>query len=277
LLKQQTKIAGNIQENTVESGESIQEKTARLAQTIFPKNRKKREQLSVQLTEMITRAQGKDILVIHSPGGWGNSHWEGLQEWEKSIVTGVTATLEKLGYNLVMMQYFRSGDRWGSHMRDTYKEAQFFLAGVSHRAEVMAEEVKFILQQLPQLKVVLVGASQGASFNNTVMMKLGEIERVYSIELGTFFPHMPRRQLTERNLAIDGNGLMRDPMCHRDLWSGFKAYLGAFGRWFRHRIIGQKVKFTNCINTPGHEYKWEYPEVHRRITEFLTAKFREKR
>ena len=37
-----------------------------------------------------------------------------MQGWEKSIVTGVTATLEKLGYSQIMRQYFRSGDAlWG--------------------------------------------------------------------------------------------------------------------------------------------------------------------
>lgn len=276
-MRQQTKIDDNGQKSVNGSEQSVREKSAELAKKLFPGNSKKQEELSDRLVQTISQVQNKDLLVIHSPGGWGNSRWEDLQEWEKSIVTGVTSALTKLGYSLIMVQYFRSGPTWASHMKDVFKEAQFFFAGVSYRAEVMAEEVKFIIQQLPQIKVVLVGASQGASFNNTVMMKLGEADRVYSVELGTFFPHMPRRKLTERNLAIDSNGFMRDPMCNRDLWAGFKAYLGAFIRWFRHRIIGQKVKFTNCINTPGHEYKWEYPEVHRRITEFLTGKFQEKR
>jgi hypothetical protein len=87
---------------------------------------------------------------------------------------------------------------------------------------------------------------------------------------------MRRRQLTTRNLAIDSNGLMRDPMCHRDLWKGTKAYFIAFVRWFKYKAQGNPQKFTNCINTPGHEYQWEYPEVHGRITEFLTAVFGEK-
>lgn len=276
-MKQQTKIADNDQREMIDSEQSITSEIANLAYRLFPRSGKKRDNLIIRLRETITKAQGKDFLVIHSPGGWGNSNWEDLQEWEKSIVTGVTATLEKLGYTQIMVQNFRSGNSWASHMKDIYKEIQFHMAGISYRAEVLAEEIRFILKQLPGLQVVLVGASQGASFNNAVMIILGKIERVYSIELGTFFPHMHRRKLTERNLAIDSNGFMRDPMCNRDLWAGFKAYLGAFIRWFRHRMIGQKVKFTNCINTPGHEYKWDYPEVHGRIIEFLSTKFKEKR
>ena len=226
---------------------------------------------------MYSAAIDKDILIVHSPGGWGNSHFqEGLQDWEKSIVTGVTATFEKLGYSCIMKQYFRSGDAlWGG--KSVYREAQFFLFGASYRAEVLAEELKFITMNLPKLRIVLVGASQGAAFNNKVMVHLGSVEKVYSIELGTFFAHMRRRQLTKRNLAIDSNGFMPDPMCHRDLWKGTKAYFMAFVRWFKYRAEGKRVKFTNCINTPGHEYQWEYPEVHGRITAFLTAVLGEKR
>ena len=85
-----------------------------MAAKLFPHNSKKRKLFFSGLQEMYSAARNKDVLVIHSPGGWGNTHWEGLQDWEKSIVTGVTATLEKLGYSCIMRQYFRSGDAlWG--------------------------------------------------------------------------------------------------------------------------------------------------------------------
>ena len=115
----------------------------------------------------------KDVLIIHSPGGWGNTRWDGLLEWEKSIVTGVTATLEKLGYSCTMKQYFRSGDTlWGG--TSWFKEGQFFLFGKNSRAEVLAAELSLIRKSLPKLSVVLVGASQGAAFDNMVMMKSGK-------------------------------------------------------------------------------------------------------
>ena len=276
MLKQQTKEASAIHDFTTDEAQSLKESANHLAAKLFPHNRKKRELFSNDLQEIYSSASNNDVLVIHSPGGWGNTHWDGLLDWEKSIVTGVTASVEKLGYSWVMKQYFRSGNAlWGG--RSVYKEAQFFFSGASYRAQVLAEELKFITVNLPKLSVVLVGASQGAAFNNRVMVELGNIERIYSIELGTFFAHVRHRQLTKRNLAIDSNGLMRDPMCQRDLWTGTKAYFRAFLHWFRYKMQGQKVKFTNCINTPGHEYRWGYPEVQGRITEFLTANFGEKR
>ena len=243
-----------------------------LARRLFKKPRQQ-DKVVARLQEMRTKAAGKDFLVIHSPGGWGNTRWDGLLDWEKSIVTGVTATLEKLGYSYAVVQYFRSGDRWIDHMRDVFKEAQFFFAGKSARADVTSEELKFLVQRLGGTRIILAGASQGAAFDNAVMQRLGNTERIYSIELGTFFPHMKRRTITERTLAIDSNGLMRDPMCQRELWAGIRSYIGAFYRWFKYRIRGKPVKFTHCINTPGHEYQWEYPAVHTNITDFLTAKF----
>jgi hypothetical protein len=276
LLKQQTKSGKAAAQSAAEKGQPIIEAAGQLAAKLFPHSSKKRKLFFGGLKDLYSSAHNKDVLIIHSPGGWGNTHWEGLLDWEKSVVTGVTATVEKLGYSSIMKQYFRSGDAlWGG--RSWFKESQFFLWGKNFRAEVFAEELNFITTNLPGLKIVLVGASQGAAFDNAVMTHLENAGSVYSIELGTFFAHMRRRILTQHNLAIDSNGLMSDPMCHRDLWKGTKSYFKAFVLWFKYEAHGKHVKFTDCINTPGHEYQWDYPEVHGRITKFLTNVLGEKR
>lgn len=275
MLKQRTKTISAVQTPGEAKNQTVNEPIQQLAVKLFPHSRKKQQVFFSNVRDIYLDCRDKDVLVLHSPGGWGNAHWDGVQDWEQSIVTGVTATIQKLGYSCIMKQYLRSGDDlWGGV--NLHREAQFFLIGVSYRAQVLAEELKFITMNLPKLRIVMVGASQGAAFNNMVTIELGDVERIYSIELGTFFSHMKRRKLTNRNLAIDSNGLIDDPMCHRNLWAGTKSYFKAFVRWFEYRAQGKHVKFTLCINTPGHEYKWEYPEVHGRITEFLTAVFGEK-
>jgi hypothetical protein len=271
LLKQHLKTLK--EDKPVSSVAIPQEEINLLAQKFFKMSRRKKQQLISRLQTFYAKAMDKDFLIIHSPGGWGNTQWEGLLEWEKSIVTGVTATLEKFGYSYAVVQYFRSGNSWVRFIKDIWKEARFFFTGASPRAQVMSEELSLLVHHLTELKIILVGASQGAAFNNAAMRKLGNQERVYSIELGTFFPHMPRRIVTERTLEIDSNGLMSDPMCHRNLWAGTRSYIGAFYRWFKSLAQGKPMKFTHCINTPGHEYQWEYPAVHTNITEFLTARF----
>jgi hypothetical protein len=276
LLKQPAKSVSEGRDLTPENDFPVEDAAEQLAAKLFPRSNKKRKLFYRGLQEMYQAARNQDVLVIQSPGGWGNTHYqEGLQGWERSIVTGVTATIEKLGYSCIMRQYFRCDDAlWGG--KNWFREGDFFFFGKSFRACVLAEELKLIIENLPELRIIMVGASQGAAFNNMVTMQLGNTERIYSIELGTFFAHMRRRQLTKRNLAVDSNGLMSDPMCHRDLWKGTKAYFRAFVVWLKYRALGKKVKFTNCINTPGHEYQWEYPEVQGRITAFLTAVLGEK-
>ena len=161
-------------------------------------------------------------------------------------------------------------------MCDIKEQARFFLKGKSSKIKVMVAELKFVAQHISNLKVILIGASQGAAFSNAVMRQLGELRQVYSIELGIFFPHMSRRVVTDRTLAIDNNGLMPDPMSQRNLWIGFKAYLTAPWRWFKYRLQGKPQKFTYCINAPGHDYNWEYPDVQGKIIDFLTLNFGDK-
>jgi len=255
---------------------AFQGEIIRLAQDIFPTNPVEQRTLAARVNEMFILSTGKDFLVLHSPGGWGCTKWDDLLDWEKSIVTGVTATLDRLGYSYHMMQYLRSKDGLWRHTKDCFREARFFLTGRSFRADVMSKELRLLAKYRPGLRFVLVGASQGAAFDNAVMMKLTDVPIAYSIELGTFFPHMPRRLLSKRTLAIDSNGIRRDPMCERDLWAGFRAYIKAFYRWFENRATGKHTKFTHLINTPGHEYQWEYPAVRTGITDFLETQFGEK-
>jgi hypothetical protein len=225
------------------------------------------------LEAAVAKARGKEFLLVHNPGGWGNTVLEDCLDWERSIVEGIIETMSELGRSWTLVQYFRSGNSFWRHMRDIRKEAAFFLQGKSSQARAMAAGLRFLLEHLQGLRVVLVGASQGAAFSNAVMRHLGGYPGIYSIELGIFFPHMGRRVITERTLAIDSNGLMPDPMCNRNLLAGFRAYITAPYRWVNFKLQGNPQRFTYCINAPGHDYNWEYPEVHGRVEDFLRASF----
>lgn len=250
---------------------ALQEEVRHLAQQLFDNDSKGGINFTNSLLDICWRARDKDFLLIHNPGGWGSTRLEGCLQWERSVVEGVSATIEQLGYTWLLTQHLRSGSSWWAHMRDVKEEARFFLKGKSSKARVLAAELKFIIQHISNLKVILIGASQGAAFSNAAMQQLGGLHQVYSIELGIFFPHMSRRVVTERTLAIDSNGLMPDPMAHRNLKAGFKAYITAPFRWIKYRLQGKPEKFTYCVNTPGHDYSWEYPEVQQKITNFLTT------
>ncbi len=256
---------------------ALKEEALHLAQRLFGDEAKKCASFTNRLLDICTRARGKDILLIHNPGGWGSAPLEQLLQWERSIVEGVTATLEQPGCSWLLTQNFRSGNSWWAHIWEIKKEAVFFFKGISSEAEVMAAELRFITRHISNLKVILIGVSSGAAFSNAVMWQLGGLRQVYSIELGIFFPQLSRRVITDRTLAIDNNGLVTDPVVHRNLMAGFKVLIIiliiAPYRWFKCRLEGKPKYFSHCINTPGHEYSWEYPKVRQQIVDFLEINF----
>ena len=119
----------------------------------------------------------------------------------------------------------------------------------------------------------MIGVSQGAAFSNAVSQYLNGGDRVYSIELGTPFPYKSRRIISENTLALDSNGLMPDSLLEWNVPVIFKTYASAPFRWMKYKVQGKNIKFTYCINVPGHDYNWDYPEVQRQVEEFLSLKF----
>lgn len=248
---------------------ALQTEAHHLAQQLFGDKTEKYGSFTTRLLDICTRARGKDFLLIHNPGGWGDAPQEQCLQWERSIVEGVSDTLQRLGYSCLLIQYFRSGSSWWEHLSAAREQLRFFAS----KAKVMAAELKFIIQHLSYLKVVMIGVSQGAGFGNTVMLELDESRRVYSIEVGTPFFYRSRRVVTERTLAVDGNGLMPDALMEWDIITIVKAYFAAPFRWIKYRLKGRPVKFSRCINVPGHDYNWDYPEVRQQVRDFLEINF----
>lgn len=251
----------------------MREEAHHLAQQLFGNESQKCSDFTNGLLDICTRARGKDFLLIHNPGGWGSTDLEHLLDWERSVVEGIGATIERQGYTRLLIQYFRNGESWWAHMRSIKEEARFLFTGKTFRAEVMAAKLKFITQHINNLKVILIGVSHGAAFSNVVMRQLDKLHQVYSIELGMLFAYMSRRVVTERTLTINSNGQIPDPLCHRNLKTASKAYATAPFRWIKYRLEGKQVKFAYCVNVPGHEYDWSYPEVQQQIVDFLGTNF----
>jgi hypothetical protein len=249
---------------------TIRRDAEQLARKLF-KNNKSQVEFVNQLLGYYAQAEGKDVLIIHNPGGWGSTDTEHLIYWEASVVDGVKVALTKMERNWILLQHFRSGRKWWNHLRDTPGQIRYYLTGKFFKAKLLAAELNFLSEHVKNLDIFLLGVSHGAAFGNTVMEHTNNNTRIYSIELGTFFAHLPRRVITERTLALDGNGLVPDPVVHFNFKAGIKAYLTAPFRWISYRVAGKPVKFTYCINVPGHEYRWEYPNVGTPIEKFLAT------
>jgi len=248
---------------------ALREEALRLGRQLFGNDSGAGTRFADRLIEIYTRARDKDFLLIYNPGGWGNSPLEYCLHWERSVVAGISATLEKLGYNFLLSQHFRSGSGWREHLRDMKEHLRFFTS----RGKVLAAEVEFLVQNIKDLKVILIGVSHGAAFSNAVMQKISELQRVYSIELGVFFFHRPRRVVTERTLAIDHNGLKPDAVIEGNVLAMLRTLPAALFRWIKYRLEGKPVRFSHCIKLSGHEYNWEYPRVSQQIGDFLDVNF----
>jgi hypothetical protein len=247
----------------------LREEGLHLAQQLFGEQAEMVATFADRLMDTCVRAHGKDFLLIHNPGGWGNNTFERCLQWEKNIVMGISATVEKLGYERLLVQYFRTGSSWLERLRDVGQQFRFFAT----KAEIMAAELEFITHHIDNLRVILIGISQGAAFTNSVMQQLTECPQVYSIELGMFFPYLSRRVITGRTLSLDSNGLVPDAAVRRDLMAGARAYMASPFRWLGHLLVGRPVRFSQCVNVRGHDYDWGYAYVQRRVVDFLESNF----
>jgi hypothetical protein len=249
----------------------IQEKAAKLAAVLYRGNAKKQSELVARLIDTYYKAVDKEVLVIHSPGGWGCTDIANLIAWEKSVVEGVQSALTEMGTDWVLVQFFRAGKSKWNHFKHIPQQTVNFFSGKTRLVPVLAGELQFLAENIKGLKILLLGASQGAAFNNEVMKNVKNTYEIYSVELGTFFAQLPRRVITSKTLAIDSNGLMMDPVVHWNFLKTLRAYVQAPFSWLKYKMAGEPVKFTVCINVPGHDYNWEYLSVRSQVTKFLEA------
>jgi len=258
----------NIGPHNTATNPTLREDARTLARGIF-KGQEIADNFANHLLDVCTKAEGKDILLVHNPGGWGHSPTDRCLEWERGIVVGVKAAVEEMGHSILLTQYFRSGGGWREVMRDLREQFRFF----SSKADVMAAWLRFIISHVGGIKVILIGVSQGAAFGNSVMQRLGGHYPVYSIELGFPFQYKSRLAITERTLAIEGNGIRPDVLVQGNIWVGARIIMAAPFKWTWYRLRGKPVAFAHCVTAPGHEYDWSNPGIQMRIRDFLESNF----
>ena len=247
---------------------TLREEAYLLARQIF-KSQYKADGFAGQLIDVCGRAKGKDFLVVHNPGGWGHARMDECLEWEKGLVTGVTDILHKMGYSFLVTQYFRSGRGWRNEIDDLKEQFRFF----SSKANTMAAWLRFVIEHVEGIEVILMGVSQGAAFGNAVMQRIDAGYPIYSIELGFPFLYRARRKNIERTLVIDANGLKSDKFVQGTLLDAIGILFAAPFKWLIYRMRGKKVLLSHCVEAPGHEYDWGNPVVEGQITDFLMANF----
>jgi hypothetical protein len=248
------------------TGMDLQKDAYRLARQIH-KSEEEAGKFAREIIDICTRARGKDLLIIHNPGGWGHARLDQCLDWEKGIVAGVEDAAREMEHKCLLTQYLRSGESWREEMRDLKEQFRFF----ESKANIMAAWLRFVIAHVDGIKVILIGISQGAAFGSAVMQRLSDSYPVYSIELGFPFMYKSRRVITERTLVIEGHEGKPDVLTQGNIWVGARLLIAAFFRWIRYNLEGRPIPLALCINAPGHEYDWGNPEIQREIREFLEA------
>jgi hypothetical protein len=231
------------------------------AAALFEGNGERQSDFISQVLALYKEAEEIDVLIIVNSGGWG---WSAIAESnEKELAPGIDGILAELGNSTLWIDYFRTD-------KNFYGAVGEFMMALSTnpaRAEELAARTAFLTDNLPGLKVILLGISNGCTICSGAMPLLADNERVYSIQLGP--PVWNNNSHMERVLLLRTNGTIPDSFSHGDMATIFRANLeSAFG-------ISQEYEgdILLYIGAPGHDYNWKYDWLKLQIGNFLAEYF----
>ncbi|MBI2860546.1 MAG: hypothetical protein HYX91_03445 [Chloroflexi bacterium] len=244
--------------------QSVVEDAAGLGAELFGGYRVGYEEFTSELLAAYVEARDKDFVIVFNPGGWGWNRLESSPGWY-SIITGITSELEDLGYSSLLMDYRRTANTFWGRL-DEFGEAMTFYP---NKGEYLARRVEFLTRNIPDLKVIVAGESVGTIISDKAMDLLRDNAQVYSIQTGPPFWHKPAS--LDRTLVLDDNGRYPDVFTRADfssmIWTSLKGLLGI------PPPPEKAGRIMNYVMAPGHDYRWQYPDVYGRITEFLRDNF----
>jgi hypothetical protein len=239
---------------------SVADDAARSATRLFGKHGKKHDRFVDELLAAYVKSQGKDVVVLFSPGGWGYGPMDTARPWG-SILNGIRSQLSDSSSDSQILTYQRSVDGF----QGCCEELTEILRDYSSKAKILASRVQFLTAHNPDLKVLMVGESTGAQMGGEAMDILSRNPQVFSIQIGP--PCWYHHDYTDRTLVITDNGIAPDSFSRGDALTIIKANLSALlGESETEDDRGTILKY---LRAPGHDYWWDYPGVSSQISRFL--------
>jgi len=246
---------------------SVVEDATRLAREIVGNSQDKSQDLVAQLLATYRAAKESDVVIIFNSGGWGWNQLEKTPGWN-SIVGGVRAKLDSLGYSSMVLNYQRTS----RGLLGCLRELVAMVNRYPERARELAGRVEFLTDHIPDLRVIIAGESTGVVISDSTMAILRDNQRVYSVQTGTPFWHRPEAMY--RTLLMNSNGKAIDTFSYGKLstmvWATVKGWFGASSPEEDPGTI------LTWLRAPGHNYSWEYPGVSSAVNQFLEANFKAK-
>ena len=232
----------------------------KLSQQFFPGDEAKAADMAGQLAGTYLAAADRDFVVIFNPGGWG---WDPLSEipgWE-SIMNGISDTLGGYGYKSLLLDYKRTRHGFDGVVGET----EVLLNVQTAKAEELAARVTFLTDNLPDIRVILTGESNGATIADDTLRLLKDNSRVFAIETGPPVWHPSLK--FPRSLIIRNNGEQADTFSNGDIPTIIRANAeSAFGIY-----QGAQGNILLYIGAPGHYYSWDYAAVRSQVEEFVSG------
>ncbi|MBI4185956.1 MAG: hypothetical protein HY530_00420 [Chloroflexi bacterium] len=244
--------------------QAVVEDATMLAKELFGSYGEKYEDFASQLLAIYLEARDKDFVVVFNPGGWGWNLSEASQGWQ-SILDGIQSELNGLGYEALVLDYRRTVNTWQGRLT----EAKEMLNGYSSKSKDLASTVEFLTAHVPDLKVIVAGESTGTVISDRVINILAGNPQVYSIQTGPPFWH--RSVALARELVITNNGVVPDSFSYGEFLTLVRANLGDLFGLPQSQGDSGAVAFS--IRAPGHDYRWQYPEVYSQIAGFFRQNF----
>lgn len=254
--------------NLADIPQSVVEDATALAEELFGDHQAKRDDFVNQLLATYLEAKDKDFVVIFNPGGWGWSLLEASPQWH-SIFDGMESVLDDKGYTSLWLSYQRTAD----NLLGRLNEFVALITDYSAETQDLVSRVEFLTENVPDLRVIITGESNGAIITDSVMNILEDNPQVYSIQTGP--PFWYETAMLDRTLVLTDNGIIPDSFNQGDfitmIWGNIRALFGIS----QPRDDAGNILYY--VRAPGHDYQWRYPGVGSEITNFLEENFAVKR
>ena len=243
---------------------SVVDDAAELATGLFGDYQEGYRTFVDQLLAAYVEARDKDFIVVFNPGGWGWNVIDSSPGW-CSIFNGIKSELDCLGYTSLWLNYQRTGETLRGRLSELVEMVTFYPS----KAENLACRVEFLTRNIPELRVIIAGESNGTVLSDRTMDVLRQNPKVYSIQTDPPFWH--RNVVQDRTLLLNHNGVVPDAFSDGDiplmLWETLKA---SFGLSPPEEDTG---RILSVFRAPGHEYCWQHPNVCSQITLFIEKNF----
>lgn len=237
------------------------------ASDLVGKSQEKIQNFVDQLVAMYMEVKDLDVVIVFNSGGWGWNLTKETPGWA-SILDGIEAQLESLGYHSLVLNYRRTSGGMTGCIKEFYEAATRY----PHKAKDLAWRVEFLTDHLPNLRIIVAGESTGTVISDKAMGILKDRPQVYSIQTGTPFWHKPTA--LDRTLLMNSNGRGIDTFSYGNIpamvWATVK---GWFGLTSPNDNPGSILSW---LKAPGHDYSWQYPGVCSEVVKFLDDNFGEK-